>query len=419
MDTDIARIRRVGERLRGELSALLAGFPLEARRLAGMARWLDVDQSTCRRVLAGAEHRGDPIEVVTKVPGVQGILNFTKAVRQKQVDANLVSDAEAAIAAFSELIIDCGGSQSSLGRRIAASLADVPGDGAPGEKNLSKRSESDRKAAFESAVLITRMSMEVCIGIVLVRPSETHPGRIDIGVVGGKVGVKVLQGANTLITYFSYDALKAPVVPLVKSSDQRAASDPERSQPSFILDEFTTHPLPTTTTKLFNGGLLHTVDPNHTISGPIDVIEGRWISPFSSNPLTDSSIPVINNGRTADPPARHLISDVYVHNDLARASLASVGVYIMGVHGVLGDHEHPSNRWYLRMNHQPNLRVLGPGIGQAHCDAYSRHAELTRLLFDSVGADPSGYFGYRCEERYPLYGMDYEICLDFSRPAMD
>lgn len=126
---------------------------------------------------------------------------------------------------------------------------------------------------------------------------------------------------------------------------------------------------------------------------------------------------MLNNGLAVYPPAKHLVNDVYVHHDLARASLASVGVYVITVQGVLGEHEHPRNRWYLRMTHQPDLRILGPGIGQSHCDVYPRHAELTRFLFDSLDAAPASCFSYRCEERYPLYGMDYDIRFDFSRPT--
>jgi hypothetical protein len=66
----------------------------------------------------------------------------------------------------------------------------------------------------------------------------------------------------------------------------------------------------------------------------------------------------------------------------------------------------------------PPLATLGRGIANAECDAWHRHAELTRYTFERLGWDPDEYVGYRGDVVFPIWAAKYVVVFAFdSRDA--
>ena len=96
--------RRVGERLQSEFRTLVREFPLDARTIGGMSRWLGVTKPICQRLLRSIRHRSDPLAALSFVPGVRGLRQFVQATQERGCDAGCVAGATAAIDRYEVLI---------------------------------------------------------------------------------------------------------------------------------------------------------------------------------------------------------------------------------------------------------------------------------------------------------------------------
>ena len=88
--------RRTGERLQAELRALVRSFPVEARTIVEMSRWLGVTRPVCQRLLRAIRHRGDPLTALSYFPGLQGLHQIVEAALHCGCDESLIAVASAA-----------------------------------------------------------------------------------------------------------------------------------------------------------------------------------------------------------------------------------------------------------------------------------------------------------------------------------
>ncbi|MCK4871642.1 MAG: hypothetical protein KAS72_02845 [Phycisphaerales bacterium] len=418
MDTAVAEIRQVGERLRAVLGSFVAALPPQAQRMSGMSSYLGVDRSICQRLLAGTSHRGDPVHVVSKIPGVRGLRMIAAAAGERGVPDVEIQAVESAVDDFANLIAQMGGSQSAMARQLRSLTEDANArrSSSPAESNGSD-DERVRRAVFEGAAKMMGIQARARVEVAAVRPIPGEPESIELGLVVGIIGVVRNEGAVPFAfqIYIDPDDLE----------DQPAESrviDPHSLDPdaelgrslSPLVDQFCTQPLPSVFTRLEGGGMLQVVDLDRTVTEPLDVVLHRRISPVSPHPARLKP-PILLLESFQNRPAKDMIRDSYVHRDLARASIPAMSVFSTGPRGSL-DAASFRSRWFDRLPRQPELRILGEGISQAGSDIYPRHAELTQYLFDSLGWDPAEFVGYRCRERYPIWSANYVMSFDFSTP---
>lgn len=62
------------------------------------------------------------------------------------------------------------------------------------------------------------------------------------------------------------------------------------------------------------------------------------------------------------------------------------------------------------------LQVLGVGLRHTATDAYERHTELTRFIFNRALLDASAFVAYRWDVRFPTWRAGYCTSLGFAKP---
>jgi hypothetical protein len=176
---------------------------------------------------------------------------------------------------------------------------------------------------------------------------------------------------------------------------------------SALLAPFTTHPLPTVTSRGSKGKLVQVIDPSsldHEIE--IEVMLGER----SMHPMFDESgRPTLDEVWTlVNAPTRQLLLDVYIDERLERRFRPSVDAQMWYPNlSSPGD-----DRWITRFPSQPGLQLLGRGAARAASPAYHRQEELTQFFFGRLGLDPERFVGFRCEVAYPIWRAGYRMAFE-------
>lgn len=395
-----ARCERVAARLHADLSRLVLSLPESARGGSGMSRELGVVRNTCQRVSRAVSDESPSLETLTKLPGVQGLDQLLDAMLGHGLEARQVEMARTAVRAFEDVISDYAGSHAKLSSRLRLS--------GPDDGGFALASESARRSLFEAAVGVTGRSAQTTISLYAFRGTPGDPGVLQRAVVTGLIRSAVIPGGMPMVIS-NGDTLdvSGPEDQTLRNLDDTEAKG---STPEALLEEFTTHPLPSVSSRGNPDALIRVIDPSG-LDGPrvVDVVTAAR----SNHPYTDpkTGAPLLDEvWSISNCPSVTLVFDIYLHQELERVFRPSIDAqqWYPNLSAPGGD------RWVLRYPSVPKLELLGRGTSNASTGAYSRHRELTDALFARIGWDPDEFFGLRCEVRYPVWRGGY--CMSF-RPV--
>ncbi len=406
---------RAARRLHGDLRTLLAEMPAEARTASGLSRCLDVDRTTCQRVVSVAREPYRGPQAIANLPGIPGLRQVAAAARE-HADGHPSEEAlvslDASIDGYERLIQRLAGSQTKLVRRLSATP--LAGEAATPVNSLESgdgRWESYARQLFESAAELTGRYSETWLAVYAYRVHPHDPDRLVVSRVYGLIGHRTRVDAVPLVIHnFSSPNRDASPTDAVQRGfqhlDERAIE--AGSTPEVVIPEFTSNPLPLVSSKQPGAFLVQSIDVDgETNGGPFDLILGsRAVTPHprTQSPAVEETWAMINF------PVRRLLFDVYLHQDLATRSIADLDVHLWRPDFA----SSAADRWQTRFVRPPKLIMLGRGIEDAASPAYDRHAELTRLFFEQSREDPQAYIGHRCEVAHPLWRTGYCMTFDFG-----
>ncbi len=412
-DEELARADVVARRLHSELRSTVLTLPDRSRGATGMARHLDIERTTCQRIVTAISEPTVNPTLLSRVPGVRGLRQFVEACRGAEVaDEGRLATLEAAIDQFENLLRDMGGSQSALIRRITAVARARQVQ--PDAEHHGHRSEAARRRIFEGAAEVAGRYSDVNVALYAFRPWAEDPEQIERAIVYGAIGHRARPDAVpfVVITGHFSDARSEPKSVGFASLDSTPAKG---HTPQAVLTEFSSDPPPLVTSGGPNGTLMQTIDPAATADGAaVDILVANHTRNHGRHPALEE-IPVEEVWTLTHYPTRYLLFDVYLHRDMARMCIPSLDLHLWrpNLEQTLGD------RWYTRVPHGPRLEILGAGLENAHSDVYPRYAEMSRYFFNRLAWDPSEFIGFRCGLRYPIWRGGYCMSFDFSgnRPA--
>lgn len=393
----------IAARLAEELRMLVATFPAPARRVRGMAEFLRIDRNTCQRVLAATKVGNEVLTVLLRAPGVEALRAVVSGSRARGCSPEAVAAAGAAVAQFAALVSRLGGSHARVRARVERALLGHEG----GALGSAPAQVAVRRRMFSGACELAGKRVALQLSVAVVRPLPEDGARIERAGVTGFIGQQTRPGAMPLAVTFAH------------SSDRPEAADPsirytglEAAAAETLVDQFSTSPLPVVTTRGPLGRVVHVIDP--ALSGgrdKFDVVLGHRMSPVS-HPAQHET-PVLNLVSRIRSPTHRLLLDVYLHRSLAMSSAPSVGAYV----SIPAPGADSTPRWYERLPGTPELRVLGRALDAAESDAWPRHGDLTRFLFERLGWGPAAFIGYRCDVHYPVWGATYMVSFEFGDAA--
>ena len=406
---DADRCANVAVRLRRTFGALVATLPEEHASVADMSRYLGVGRNICQRVRLALNADGDPLDVLQRLPGVDGLTQFLEASRRRGLGEDRIAAARAALDEYAALIGAAGGSQRRLIATIEAHKP-TPKEPAPtpidGDEQLGTR-----EAFYEAARRLTGTRCEARVEVLFLRPHPKNPDEIEMLEASGIIGA-------------AWQADSLPIARVTRGEDRAGVTETVRTEvdrpepvlgisPGSLLDPFSTKPLPSVASRTRLGELVQVFNPRGGASErPINIVVGTAMSPAAAHPKLDDP-PIWNVGMVIGMPCRWLLMDVYLERSLARACVPCMNVVRMGFTGPLGN-KHPDDRWYDLLPPAPTIEMLGAGLSTRPTPAYPRAHELASHLIGRAGWDADRFVGVRCAVPFPVWEMQYVMCFDFD-----
>jgi hypothetical protein len=402
-ESDLTNIEAVGQRLRGEIARLVAWLPPASRSVRGMAARLNVDRNTCQRLLAATRPSTHGTDVFFGIPGVRALMQFVDAVRAAGAPEELCAGLAAATSSAATVLDSASGSLTTLRSLIESAREERLDD--PTLGNV----ESRRRQVTSSAKWLGKEVRSVHL-ISAVRQMPDDASKVEQAWIRGLIGLRARPGSAPIsLGLASTDRSRSPgdageFWPLAQASEPGAPR-------VTILKSLSSEHLPTVTSRASTGSVVTVIDPTLTpVPDPVDVVTATRISHIE-HPL-NSGCKVFHTSIVTANPTHRLVFDVYLHRDLAMASVPSAGCYLYS----MSMSDDPDQNWPFLLPVQTRMEVLGTDPSLSTSPAWSRHSEASRHLFEKTGWKPRDYTGYRIDLEHPPWGSTIVMWFDFRRP---
>ncbi len=397
---ELAKAGQVAQRLHTELSRLIGALPEGLRGASALSRHSGVLRVTCQRVVFALADRPPGVNLLVKLPGVEGLRQFLEGMAGSGSSVDDISTAHAAVDQFEKLLELLGGSQSRLLERLEAAQRGAEEAGPEGGADERARAELN-----EAAWRVTGRRSAVALSIYAFRINAEAPDVLERALAKGVIGVRLSTGGLPLLLSsgdtLAEDDKALGDVDLLDHSRARGRT------PEAILHPFSSRPLPTVTTRGGKGNLMQVIDPGAGTRDPFDVVTAvRATSPVMEAATGRPSLHEVWS--LVSMPAARLVLDVYLHRGIERLYRPSIDAQLWNPGLTVPEDQ----KWATRLSPQPSLQLLGTGLGRAACAAYPRHAELTRYFFERLGWEAEEFVGFRCEVVQPVWRAGY--CMSFE-----
>ncbi|MCP3906367.1 MAG: hypothetical protein GY715_22330 [Planctomycetes bacterium] len=388
----------MGRDLFETLTALLERIPGSPHGPQLLATTLGVDKVLTSRLLKAARTR-DPMAVVHHLPGPDPLRRVLKGAERCGVSADTVTDARAAVDRFEQFVRREVGDRSALDAMISAWLPEVRRDFELRRKQAAFKAMSQLKGAMALTSLST----------VLLNPSGDGE-HLDIVWVFGLLGLQRLRpGVKVKFATRRMAPESAPRRPTTLDGV------PVRGVEDVRLDEFCDAP-PARVDVQTLGDVVH-----YTLGGDdfgpkseVDVVMAEANLREIPRYVPKEKGRKGNVFAEVGTPARTLIFDVLVHEDVYPGSDPGLLIYDTALDGV-ADINDPT-RDVDRLDMIETVQHLGRGAGTMRDARIPRYVELLRHVFDRMGFDDQAFRAYRVRIDYPLYGSQVAVTFDPPPP---
>lgn len=399
---EAARADQMAQRLHAELSRLMRQIPESSRGASSLSRLTGVLRVTCQRVVSALADLPVGPRLLVRLPGTEGLRQFLDGMATAGAAKEDIGTAQAAVDEFERLLSQLGGGQARLAERLAAGGGSV--------QVVGEDSVAVRRSLNDAAWRVTGRRCETSLSIYAFRVPEQSPGTLERALAKGVIGVQLAEGGLPL-QLSSGDTLAEDDGALAgRAGDGVSTLDASLARgrtPEAILGPFTSHPMPTVTARGGKGSLMQVVDPSERTREPFDVVTAvRANSPVHDPATGKPSLHEVWS--LVNMPSRRLVLDVYLHRGIERRYRPSIDAQLWNP-GLTVPEEQ---RWATRLSPQPRLQLLGSGLGQAACESYARHAELTAYFFQRLAWPVEEFVGFRCEVVQPIWRAGY--CMSFE-----
>lgn len=407
-DDESAWARQVGRRLRAEFSALVAALPAHERTASGVERMLGTHRAVNHRLLS-ALATPDDLEVLMRIPGVEGLRKMTTAAKRRlsPKTRSILTGADSALAEFQELIGRTAGSHAKLIARLRVTRDGLARSTEPDTTPPGRR-EGSRRAMHEVVRTLCGRSVRARTSISIIAPRRENPLEAEYVHTRAFIGYRATAGALPLVlgSWITNEDESRKL-----DVDYRDLSNTpiEGAAVTGTLRDFCSSPLPLVATRDTSGRLVQIVDrTNISPEVSMDAVMAYRLPSVGPVP-SRLDPPIFLEAVNVSSPSEHLVADFYFHRSLLAGGTPALNLYLgRGTGGC-----DLIDRWYEQISGGPVLGLLGSGIANAHTNVWSRHAELTRHVFSELAWNPLNFVGFRCEEHWPLWNCDYVMSIDY------
>ena len=402
-ESETSALTRALRNLHRELRSFLAAMPVDAQSASGLARRLDVERTTCQRVVSAANQASPGLTLIKHLPGVAGMRMIVNAAGR--LDQAEVARASAALSTAIDAYEQASRRIAPSRARLLASIDASPGKA--GESGTNDR-ERSRTQLFESAAALTGRYSETWLAMHIYEPAD-DPKHLIQTRAHGLIGHVAREDAVPLTFHVFGTSSPTDDEPAEVEHFHPLVAPSDRKGPAELLRQFSTRPFPVVRARQPNEFLVQTIDANPAEpTTPFDLVFGmlgRMVHPGTVAPFVEEVWALVNF------PVRWLLMDVFLRRDLARTCVPGLDVHLWRPDFA----SQVGERWQTRFSTAPRLQLIRADLEQAASPAYGRSAELQQFLFEQRGLEAADFVGYRCEVAYPMWRTGYRMTFDFGQ----
>jgi hypothetical protein len=389
------RISRVGRNLANAIRGVVDSVPGGPHRPQELARTLGINKDLSSRALSACRKQ-DPFAAAHLMPGPEPLRRLLRAAARRGVDPSVIKDAEEAVRQFDLLIRTDAGDRAGLDAIIGAWLPDA-----------RQRFElTAKQAMFKGAASLKGLFTETALVTFMAYPSSGAEDEwCDTALLAGLLGLRRLRPGATV----QYSSV------LHEREHTRATLNGERvgvdREP--LLREFCQPASVEIRTRMEGDRVHYTVADNGV--GPRSAVD-LWLAEFYARNHPRWRRPSAGPRRffyaTVEQPARTLIFDMLVHEEVWPGCEPELVIYDTTVNGVADVNDPTRN--VDRLDLAESIQPLGRSLSGYRASEVPNYLDLLRHVCKKMNWDDSRFRAYRCRIHYPFYGS--QVCMVFDPP---
>lgn len=401
-ENDLIHLNRTGEQLKSAIRNLIAELPPTAQSIAGMAKYLDANKSTCQRLLNVMNKSQDGLDVILLVPGYEGINQFVDCMQAKGVNESLVEHARKASKTFIKDIKTFGRSHSSLKKILSRRH-----QSSQGGYSLSA-AEQNRAAHFEASKQLLGESSQLTFATFVAQPNPRDDDYYQEFALVSRQGVNIKTQARPFMQFYSKDCLPS-------DSQSVTQSDGPPDVKEFALgmvDEFTSIDL----REAYSG---YSQATSSLVFANIKSDEQPFDATFLFNNPKDSFNPLSSKFKTTvhsisiKIPTERLVMLVFLEKSLDKRCSVNVGCYPNSL--VMERQQHNYDEiWNDRFPEFPELKIVNSLTSVTELTAIDKSDEMIQYLFDYGKLDKEHFVCYMIDVKYPIWSSTYRVYFEFA-----
>lgn len=360
-----------------------------------------MNKDIASRFMAALAKR-DPMAVVYYMPGVESLRRLSRGARSRSGDAEAIKAFDLAISAFEEFLEDELGGRHALDAMASAWLPEA-----------RERFESaSRQMAYRAAANLRGLEAETLINATLFHPGD-DPDRYDSVDIQGMIGVQRLRPAVPLmIATFDHrdDTAGRPTLTL----DGR----PIRGDGSAegFLPQFGRGGSPGLKIVRAGSSTFYQLTAEGLGTGTAsDLFFGQYSAGLFRKWARHPG-DIAAHMEAVEVPSQRLVMDLLLHPDVWPGLEPELMFYNTCVRGVALPYDR--SRDNDRVDLLDSVRYLGKGLEYCRIAAVPKYRELLQWACERRGWDPGCFRVYRCDSRYPVFGVQYTMAFRLSeRPT--
>ncbi|TMP37337.1 hypothetical protein [Pseudoalteromonas rubra] len=394
-----SELRRLGERVKKVLTAIMRALPPQAQTIGGFARHIGCHRSTSQR-LFNANKAKSGEQVLYHLPGLQA-LNALGNQLQDHIPDNLVAQWCQVSQRFAATMPQYARSHAELKRLLAGdeeNKVKTPDDNMSGQDK--------RAQLYYAAKSLLGMSMdEIFCAYVLTRGRGREGFLQEVAMIS-KSQVTREIGAAPFVQFYTHPHSDDFIAPL--DIDAHSRLDSKRFSIG-IAQELSTPGLLTAFASYSpgNSGLVFDPIPGYERFDATFIFNNpdELVDPLShASKCSSTSISIKN-------PAKKLRLLVLIEKQLDRHSCVNVGCY-HGNQKVEEGKLSVEDMWTERLPEFPELRLIDLAAGAQALHGDTTQQKKLDYLFRYAELDPANYRCYLMEVDYPIWSTTYRIYFE-------
>lgn len=391
-----ARIKLAGKNLCSAIQELTEQVPASATSTQDFARALKIHRTLASRVL-NAIRTDDPLAAISRMPRSEGLRILLQAAKPT-VSRHAIQRAEEALREFELIVRTELGGWDGFDAALTEWLPDA----------RARFELSSKQLAFKGMANLLGMRADVQLDTAIYYPDASGE-KCDIALIEGLVNLRRLRPSVRVPIAVHTPDPNTPR-PLQFTLETVPASEATNHYP--LLEQFCSSPCPRLEA-IRTGEMTNYVLAGKEIgaNSAVDVFAASVVRggrPMHRRPGDPPVRPMWSAG--VNLPAKTLLMNILVHEDVWPGNQPELFVYDMHVRGIASPDD--PTREFDRMDIVETIQSLGKGAARFRATELGSHVEIVQHVCARLGWDSRRLRGYRVRVQYPL--LTAQHCIAFS-----